>query len=83
MKAYKKLVEKYERIHHLSHMQAIVSWDQQTMMPSGSNDARAKAMAEFGVILHEVSTDKEIALLLNDAQGENLDDLQKVHYRTV
>lgn len=81
MKAYKKLIEKYERIHHLSHMQSIVYWDQQAMMPSGSNDARAKAMAEFGVILHEVSTDKEIGLLLNDAQGENLDDLQKASLR--
>ncbi len=77
MKAYKKLVEKYERIHHLSHMQSIVYWDQQSMMPSGSSDARAKAMAEFGVIIHEASVDKEIALLLDDAMGENLNTVQK------
>lgn len=77
MKAYKRLVEKYERIHHLSHMQSIVYWDQQAMMPSGSNDARSKAMAEFGVILHEASTDKEIGLLLDDALGEELNDLEK------
>ncbi|APW65644.1 carboxypeptidase M32 [Poseidonibacter parvus] len=81
MKAYKKLVEKYERIHHLSHMQSIVYWDQQSMMPSGSSDARAKAMAEFGVIIHEASVDKEIALLLNDAMGENLNAIQKASLR--
>ena len=77
MKAYKKLVEKYERIHHLSHMQSIVYWDQQSMMPQGANDARAKAMAEFGVILHEASVDKEIAFLLDDAMGEDLSTVQK------
>ena len=81
MKAYKKLVEKYERIHHLSHMQSIVSWDQQSMMPSGSSDARAKAMAEFGVIIHEASVDKEIALLLDDTMGENLSTIQKASLR--
>ncbi len=77
MKAYKKLVEKYERIHYLSHMQSIVYWDQQSMMPQGSSEARAKAMAEFGVILHEASVDKEIASLLDNAIGENLDSVQK------
>lgn len=77
MKAYEKLVEKYERIHHLSHMQSIVYWDQQSMMPQGSSDARAKAMAEFGVILHEASVDKEIAILLDDASSENLSTVQK------
>jgi carboxypeptidase Taq len=77
MKTYKKLTKKYERIHHLSHMQAIVYWDQQAMMPIGSNDARAKAMAEFGMVLHEASTDEEIGKLLNDAQGENLNELEK------
>ena len=77
MKAYKKLVEKYERIHHLSHMQSIVYWDQQSMMPSGSSNARAKAMAEFGMIIHEASVDKEIAILLDDAMAENLNPLQK------
>lgn len=83
MKAYKKLVEKYERIHHLSHMQSIVYWDQQSMMPSGSSDARAKAMAEFGVIIHEASVDKEIALLLDDAMGENLNTIQKASLREI
>ena len=77
MKAYKKLVEKFEKIHYLSHVQSIVYWDQQSMMPQGSSDARAKAMAEFGMILHEASIDKEIALLLNDAMGENLNTVQK------
>lgn len=77
MKSYKKLIEKYERIHHLSHMQSIVYWDQQSMMPSGSNDARAKAMAEFGMVLHEASIDEEIGKLLNDAKGENLNELEQ------
>jgi carboxypeptidase Taq len=77
MKAYNKLIEKYEKIHHLAHMQSIVYWDQQSMMPNGSSDARAKAMAEFGVILHQASVDKEIALLIDDAMGEKLNSIQK------
>ncbi len=81
MSAYQKLVSKYERIHHLSHMASIISWDQQAMMPSGSNEARAKAMAEFGVLLYEISTDRDIGLLLNDAQSEKLSVLQLASLR--
>ena len=83
MKAYEKLVEKYERIHHLSHMQAIVYWDWQTMMPSGSNDARSKAMAEFGTLLHELSTEKEIGLLIKDALEEDLNEIQNASLKEI
>jgi len=83
MSAYKKLVEKYERIHHLSHMQSIVYWDWQTMMPSGSNDARSKAMAEFGTLLHELSTEKQIGDLITEASKEELDSTQKASLREI
>jgi len=83
MSAYKKLVEKYERIHHLSHMQSIVYWDWQTMMPSGSNDARSKAMAEFGTLLHELSTQKDIGELIEEALQEELDSTQKASLREI
>ena len=83
MSAYEKLTKKYERIHHLSHMQSIVYWDWQTMMPSGSNDARSKAMAEFGTLLHELSTEKEIGELITEASEEQLEPTQKASLREI
>ncbi len=75
--SYNELKKINEKIHNLSHLGAITSWDQQTMMPSGSNDARSKAMAEFTVLMHQLSTDPKIADLLNEASTEDLNTSDK------
>ena len=81
MKSYNLLKKHYEKIHNLNHMSSIVYCDQQSFMPKGSSDARANAMAEFGVLLHEISTDKKIADLIDKASDENLDFIQKASLR--
>lgn len=83
MKAYKKLEKIYKKIDHLSHMQAIVYWDWQTMMPSGSNEVRSNAMAEFGTLLHKISTDKKIAKLIKKASKEKLKKTQKASLKEI
>lgn len=81
MKSYNELKNHHEKIHNLSHLGAIAGWDQQTMMPAGSNEARSKAMAEFGVLMHQLSTDPKLANLLNSAQEEDLGELERSSLR--
>ncbi|WP_127716100.1 carboxypeptidase M32 [Halobacteriovorax sp. HLS] len=81
MKSYNKLVALNEKLHNLAHLGSIVSWDQQTMMPAGSNDARSKAMAEFGVLMHQLSTDPKIGDNLELAANEDLDSNQRATLR--
>lgn len=77
MKAYKELLEINEKIHNLNHLSAIAYWDQEAMMPSGSNDARSKALAQLGVLIHEESTSEKIADLLELAKDEELNSKEQ------
>jgi len=77
MKAYNELLEINEKIHNLNHLSAIAYWDQEAMMPSGSNDARSKALAQLGVLIHEESTSAKIADLLELANDEELNSKEK------
>ncbi len=81
MNSYNELKKVNEKIHNLGHLGAITSWDQQTMMPSGSNEARSKAMAEFTVLMHQLSTDPKIADLLAEASSEDLNETEKASLR--
>jgi len=74
MKAYNELLEIHDKLHNYKHLGAIVGWDQEAMMPSGSNTARAKAMAQLDVLIHQESTSTKIGELLDQAQSENLSD---------
>ncbi len=83
MKAYKQLEATYERLHHLNHLSSITHWDQAAMMPSGSNEARSKAMAEYGVLMHQLSTDPKIGDLIQNAGNEALNEVQKASLREI
>jgi len=81
MKAYNELKQINEKLHNLNHLGAITGWDQQTMMPAGANEARSKAMAEFGVLMHQLSTDPKIGDLLAKAESEELSRDEKASLR--
>ena len=53
MRAYQELYSRFHRLHQLSHLGSMANWDSATMMPSGSHQARADAMAELQVIMHQ------------------------------
>lgn len=74
MSSFNELKKINEKLHNLSHLGSITGWDQQTMMPTGSNDARSKAMAEFRVLMHQISTDPKIAELISAATEEKLSE---------
>jgi len=72
MNAYKQLLEIHERIHNFQHLGAIAYWDQEAMMPQGSNDARSKALAQLDVLVHEESTSSKINDLIEESQSLSL-----------
>ena len=67
--AYQALEQQYQKIAKLSHLEAIVSWDANVMMPAGGATARSEAMAELAVIKHEISTSYKMQDLFEQLRG--------------
>ena len=81
--AYSALTATWQRLHRLSHLQSIASWDRSAMMPAGASVARANAMAEMDGLLHGIRTAPALAGHLSAAAQENLDDFQRANLREI
>lgn len=81
MNAYEALESRFREINHLQHVQAILFWDEATMMPTGGGPARAEAMAALAGVLHDKRTAPEIGDLLAEAgvTAETLDGWQQAN----
>jgi carboxypeptidase Taq len=79
--AYDTLAATWQRLHHLSHLQAIAGWDQAANMPPHSNEARAAAMAEMAALLHRLRTEPGLKRELAQAEQEALTDTQRANLR--
>ena len=64
----------FKRLHHFSHLASIASWDQAAMMPAKGNEARAAAMAELQVLMHQTLTDPALKALFAAAEKAELAD---------
>ena len=62
----------FKRLHNFSHLASIAGWDQAAMMPSKGNEARATAMAELQVLMHQTLTDPALKGHFDAAQNANL-----------
>jgi carboxypeptidase Taq len=81
--AYQDLTARQQRLHRLSHLQAIAQWDQAANMPAKGNEARSLALAEMDGLLHQLATDPALAGLLDAAAAEPLDDTQRANLREI
>ncbi|WP_368164038.1 carboxypeptidase M32 [Aeromonas sp. R6-2] len=81
--SYQKLEQHQQQIHRLQHLAAICGWDQATMMPEGGNDARAEAMAELEVLLHEKQTAPDVGDWIAAAEGESLSPPQQANLHEI
>lgn len=79
--AYTALTSTFTRLHHLSHLGAIAGWDQAAMMPPKGNEARAAALAELQVLLHQSITHPSLAEQLQTAAQEPLDEASQANLR--
>ena len=81
MSAYADLHQRHQRLHRLSHLKSIAQWDQSANMPAKGNEARSLALAEMGGLLHQLATEPALQGLLEQAEGETLDDDQRANLR--
>src|SRR5512140_3649832 len=73
----RNMSEKFDRLKQImgeiadvGNAAALASWDQQTYMPAGGNQARGQQLATLGEIAHELGTSEELGKLLSDLQTE-------------
>jgi carboxypeptidase Taq len=83
MSAYAALELHHRRLAHLSHAEAMLAWDEATMMPTGGGEARAEALASLRGAIHERSTEPRLGELFEAAQHETgtLDEWQTANLR--
>jgi Zn-dependent carboxypeptidase len=80
-KNYQQLTRTFQRLSRFSHLSAIASWDMFAMMPPAGSTARSEALAELGVLQHQILTDKQVAQWLLAAEQENLNDVEQANLR--
>ncbi|KNC90392.1 carboxypeptidase M32 [Trabulsiella odontotermitis] len=78
---YQQLTRTFLRLSRFSHLSAIAGWDMFAMMPPGGSAARGEALAELGVLQHQILTDKKVAQWLTAAQQEDLNDDEQANLR--
>lgn len=76
---YQKVARTFTRLSRFSHLSAIGSWDMFTMMPPAGSEARGAALAELGVLQHQILTDKQVGEWINAAEQENLNDVERAN----
>ncbi|CAO3421854.1 carboxypeptidase M32 [Azospirillum doebereinerae] len=82
MTAYRDLERRTARVAAIGDALGILGWDTQTIMPEGSNEARAEQTATLSVLAHELATDPRIGELLAEAEGDDsLDAWQRANLR--
>jgi carboxypeptidase Taq len=69
--SYAALAEHHRRLFHLRHVEAMVSWDEATMMPPGGEDARAAALSSLRGLIHEQATHARLLDLFGVARAES------------
>jgi len=80
---YTDLSRIFLRLSRFDHLNAIASWDMATMMPVNGSQARGEALAELSVLRHQIMSDKKIALLIQDAEQEDLDDIERANLNEI
>jgi carboxypeptidase Taq len=83
MSAYAALELHHRRLAHLAHAEAMLAWDEATMMPTGGGEARAEALASLRGAIHERSTEPRLGDLFEAVKRETgtLDEWQTANLK--
>lgn len=79
--AYQALTATFTRLYRYQHLGSIVGWDQAAMMPAQGNEARAAALAELDVLMHQTLTDPALSALMGAAEQEALETPERASLR--
>ena len=78
--SYAALQGWFERVGHLGHAQAMLSWDEAVIMPPGGGAARAESLAELARIRHDRVSDARVGDWIAAARTEaDLDRWQRAN----
>ncbi|WP_458207010.1 carboxypeptidase M32 [Haladaptatus sp. NG-SE-30] len=81
--AYGELLDRVQRFTNIGKAGMVLYWDQQTKMPEGGTPARSKQLSALQSIQHELLTDERTGELLDELEGEELDDEQAAVVREI
>jgi len=79
--SYAQLESAFTRLYWYQHLSALGDWDQAVMMPPAGNEARAAAMAELDVLIHNTLTDAAMGDRIAAAEQEDLDPARAASLR--
>ncbi|PIJ48588.1 carboxypeptidase M32 [Erwinia sp. OLTSP20] len=77
--AYTRLTDRFQRLSRFSHLSAIAGWDMMTMMSPAGSQARGEALAELGVLQHQILTSPATADDLAQAKQESLNEIEQAN----
>ena len=81
-KAYERFIEKVKEISYLNQALSLLRWDQETYMPTGTVNDRAKQVALLSGIVHEKMTSTAMSKMVTGLKKDkSLDEDQKVNVR--
>jgi len=80
---YAALEDRQRRLAHLEHALAMLTWDEAVMMPAGSGESRAEALAGLGGLRHQLATAPEIGDWIAAAREEDLDAWRRANLREI
>lgn len=65
-----ELRERLAEIHDLSRADALLAWDERTMMPRGGAEARAEQLATLAAVRHRMFASDEVGTLIDAGRAE-------------
>jgi carboxypeptidase Taq len=74
MGKYEELLTRLRTVNDIQQSVSVLSWDQNTVMPKGGAEARARQMSTLSRLSHEMFTDEATGKLLEQAENE-IDDI--------
>jgi len=84
--AYTKLIERLREIATLGSVQALLSWDQETLMPAKAAPARADQLAWLAQAQHEKRTDPALGGLIASCEQDDAlcaDETERANLREI
>ncbi len=71
----------FTRLYRYTHLAALAGWDQAAMMPAKGIEARAAALAELQILMHQTLTSQELAEQFRAVTDAELDATQRASLR--
>lgn len=79
--ALRYLKDKDRECMTLSNIDAVLSWDMETVMPVKAEDGRAEQMTLIALLIHKIKTDAELREAVDSIDSSSLSDAEKALVR--